>query len=59
MTADTANKFFVSRRGEEVIILAFRAKMTRDEAIALAAWLVVMADDQDNFTEALETVKNT
>ena len=57
---DTSNYQLVSRRGDEVIILAPRLKMTEDEALLHAAWLLVMSgDDEEKFQKIVRAVKNT
>lgn len=57
---DTTNDFLVSMRGEAIIImLAPRVPITKEEALRLAAYLVAMADDKNEFPEILKAVQNT
>jgi len=57
------NKFGVAVRGidgERVLIMALRAEMSKREALTLAAWLVVLAEEHDGeFARHLEAVQNT
>ena len=40
-------------------MLAPRVPITKDKALRLAAYLVAMADDQNEFPEILKAVQNT
>ena len=54
---DTANVQFVGRQGDDVIIAMPRARMTRQQALVHAAWLVLVADcDGSEFSGYLEAV---
>ena len=59
------NKFLVGTQGEEIAILRrVPTRMTKDEALNLAAWLAVMADDKPGeadgaFAKALRDVMET
>ena len=57
---DTTNKYLVALRGDYVaVMLPIRtAKMTVDEAINLAAWLVALTDKR-KFEKTYEAVINT
>jgi hypothetical protein len=57
---DTTNWQLVGVRGEDVAVQAPKRIMTREQALLHAAWLVVMAgDDDQKFTEILQAVRNT
>lgn len=44
MTIDTLNRFLVTSNSGQVIVMRPPTRMTRAEALNLAAWLVAMAD---------------
>lgn len=44
MNLTTANKCAVSAHGEHVVILLPKQRLTAEEAVELAAWLLVMAE---------------
>lgn len=50
---------FVGRQGEDVVVMVPRFRMTRDEALVHAAWLVevAMADDGE-FAQVRRTVQS-
>jgi len=52
------NKFLVGVQGEQIVVgLPFRAaRMTKEDALLLAAWLVAMAST--NVEEDFETILN-
>lgn len=53
------NMFFVGARGHDILIMRqVPNKMTREEALNLAAWIVALSDE-DEFAEALKKVQNT
>ena len=55
---DPANAQFVGRDGRgQVSILMPRVQMTRQEALTHAAWLVAIADDDDEFSDYLSAVR--
>lgn len=57
---DTANHFMVARRKEFVMLLRpplAAQSITRDEALALAAWLVAMATEPDEGDRPIVTVQ--
>ena len=58
-TIDPANIQFVGWQGGEIVVMMPRARMTRQQALAHAAWLVALADDDDEFAEYLEAVRST
>jgi hypothetical protein len=54
---DTSNDHMVTRRGGRVLIGAPPSgAISKTEALRLAAWLVVMADDSDHHTEFMEVL---
>ncbi len=57
------NRHGVAVRGvgdERILILAWRAEMSKREALNLAAWLVVLAEEHDGeFARHLEAVRHT
>ena len=57
----TENKFFVGLKGEQIIImrLPINGVMSKSDALNLAANLVAIADDHDQFPGLLEAIKNT
>lgn len=61
-TVDTFNKFFVGLGGVDEIVFALRPvpqRISKADALILAAWLVALADDQQEFGKILEAVQNT
>jgi len=56
---DTANDSIVGVQGENIIVMNLKNPMTKEKALRLAAWLIVLADDEDKFEELLEAVRNT
>ena len=59
MTEDVRNDQFVSVRGDHIVVLRRKSMMSKREALVLAAWLVALADDNDQFPAILEAVKAT
>jgi hypothetical protein len=57
---ETQNDYLVGRRGNEIITLFTpKPSMSRTEALRFAAWLVALADDDDEFPAVLHAVRNT
>lgn len=59
---DTTNRFMVTAKGERVVQQRLQAYLTREEALQLASWLIVMAECVDSprgESEALEIVRAT
>lgn len=57
---DPANAQFVGRNGAgQVSVMMPRTVMTRQEALVHAAWLVSVADDDDEFGAYLAAVRST
>ena len=53
---DTSNKFFVAAQGDQIVIMRPAQRISHDEALNLAAWLVALADRDDKFPALLEAV---
>jgi hypothetical protein len=58
---ETMNKFLVGIQGDRISIMnPPRANIPKSEALLLAAWLVVLAEDHDgDFECILEAVRNS
>lgn len=56
---DISNSQFVGMRGDAVVVTMPQPAMTKAEALRHAAWLVALADDDDQFPAILEAVKRT
>lgn len=59
MEIDTFNKFLVGMKGDNVTIMRMSPLMTKQDALLLAAYLVALADDDNEFAEVLKAVQNT
>ncbi len=61
MDIDTSNEFIVGAIGDDLtVMLAPRLqRITKDQALRFAAWLVAMADDDNKFPEILKAIQNT
>ena len=55
---DTGNHFTVETQGNDLVSLRLGLRLSKTEAMNLAAWLVALADDNDEFPALLEAVKN-
>lgn len=56
---DTSNDFFVGSRGADIVLMKTPGTMTKAQALRLAAWLVILADDDEvRFNEVLEAIKD-
>jgi hypothetical protein len=45
MTIDTTNQHLIARQGDSlVVLLPIEGRLTKQEALTIAAWLVVQAD---------------
>lgn len=53
------NKFLVGVAGDAIVVLRPSSQMTKAEALLHAAWLVALADDNNEFSKILEAVQNT
>lgn len=56
---DTTNDSLVGTRGDRIIVMTLQADLPKDKALRLAAWIVALADDKDQFAALLEAVRNT
>ena len=57
---DTTNLHFVGINGfGDISILGFGKQFTRESALNLAAWIVALADRDDEFEKLLKAVRNT
>lgn len=59
MLDNVVNIQMVSVTGNDIAVLAPRHRMTKEEALIHAAWLVALADEHDQFSSILEQVQNT
>lgn len=55
---DGDNVFFVSVKGDNIVVMRHFSEITKTDALNLAAWLVTMADTNDEFGLMLEKVQN-
>lgn len=57
---DTLNRYMVAVGGDGKVQIMNppRAPMTKEEALALAAWLVALADTNDDFRQYLAAVQS-
>ncbi len=51
---DTSNKFIVGVQGQMINVMKLRARITREEALNLAAYLVLLADPGGEEFEAVK-----
>lgn len=60
-TTDTMNRFIVGLHNERITVMAAprTSDMSYQEALNLAAWLVALADWDDDFPALLEAVRST
>jgi hypothetical protein len=56
---DTTNDSLVGILGDGIVIAKMRPRLTKAEALRLAAWIVAIADDDDEFPKLLQAVQNT
>lgn len=61
MAVEVMNKHLVASQGDFLRIMRMPAYgiISKEDALNLAAWLVAMADDNDEFPELLKAVQNT
>jgi hypothetical protein len=58
MSIDTTNKFMVAlRTNAGTVILNPPGAMSKDDALNLAAWLVVVADTDNSFPAVLDAIQ--
>lgn len=55
---NVSNDSVVSVSGDQIVIMRLRQRMTKPEALRLAAWIVAIADDDESFPALLEAVQN-
>jgi hypothetical protein len=55
---DTTNAQFVGWQGGEIVVMRPAARMTKQQALTHAAWLVAVADDNDEFAKYLDAVRS-
>lgn len=60
---DTTNRFMVGTSGDRISAMAYQAgqRMTKDEALTFAAWLIMCADmgEMARFTDIFDAIKAT
>ena len=55
---DASNRFLVGMQGEEIVIFAVGRRLSHDDALNLAAWIVTLADPLgEEFAEVLKAVR--
>lgn len=55
---DTTNKYLVGVQGEQIVIMMPPpGGISKTDAMMLAAWLVTLADDHEDFTDYLAAVR--
>lgn len=54
------NKFFVGCSGDDLTIMAWMKKLSKEDAINLAAWLVALSGtSKEKFAAKVDEVNNT
>jgi hypothetical protein len=56
---ETLNNQMVAMQGDMVVVLVPRVRMTVEEALRHAAWLVAITGETERFQEILQAVCNT
>ena len=56
---DVFNKQLVGWQAGDIFVMMPVQRMTKQEALVHAAWLVALADDNDEFPAILTAVQNT
>lgn len=57
---ETTNDFLVGTHGDEIAIMRPPFRLTKVEALRLAAWLVALAEEDDGeFAAVLDAVRST
>lgn len=57
---DTFNKFMVGKQGDTLVLPMMRQRLSEDDAINLAAWLVALVPDgEKKFDELFSAVLDT
>jgi hypothetical protein len=57
---DATNKFMVGMNGDSIVVVNFERRMSKKDALNLAAWIVALADPMETefvhvFRKVLET----
>lgn len=56
---DTTNKFMVGLQGDQLVVMRPIQRLSTDDALNLAAYLVAMAEEKDgDFARVLEAIQN-
>ena len=55
----TDNDQFVGVRGDKIVVLAPKQSMARAQALRHAAWIVALADEDEEFPAVLEAVRRS
>jgi hypothetical protein len=58
-TVELGNEYMVGVHGERIVIMKPPARLSKAQALVLAAYLVALADDNQDFPAVLEGVQNT
>jgi hypothetical protein len=58
-TIDTSNDSVVAVNGKCIVVMGMKPILSREQALRLAAWIVALADEKDEFPALLEAVRNT
>lgn len=56
---DLMNTQMVGAGGDDIVVMMPKNKMTREEALVHAAWIVAIADRNGDFKTILDAVMNT
>ncbi len=56
---DPTNAFLVGAKGDHIIITFPPGRLTRSQALTHAAWLVAIADTDNEFPDYLKAVRST
>lgn len=59
---ETINDCMVSIRGDDIIVIFPRSRMSHEVALRMAAWIVALADESpehQQFRDVLNAVENT
>lgn len=56
---DTMNKFLIGLNGDDLVFLKpVPQRLSKEDSLLLAAWLVAMVADVDQFMEMLKAIEN-
>lgn len=56
---DPTNQFLIAAQGEDLIFMRPPRRMTRAQALVLAAWIVLIVGDDALWQRTVEAVQNT